>query len=118
MNPRQITAAFALVVLSGCVTHQYDWDNYDGRLYKFYKDPTTAEEFRISMKAHLERLEARGLKPAPGLYAELGTLFLEHGDSKTALTYYQKERATWVESQYLMDAMIASIERRPKPDSK
>jgi hypothetical protein len=113
-----LLAIFLIATLSGCVTRQYQWDNYDGRLYKMYKDPTSVEEFRVSLKAHLEGLEAKGLKPAPGLYAELGTLHLERGDDKTALVYYRKERDAWKESTYLMDTMIAALEKRPKQESK
>jgi hypothetical protein len=115
---RKVLFALAtVIVVSGCATRQYEWNNYDGRLFRYYKDPTSAEEFRTSMQAHLEILESKNLKPAPGLYAELGTLYLERGDDKTALIYYRKEREAWQESKYLMDTMIAAIEKRSKPEA-
>jgi hypothetical protein len=118
MSWQKCFAAAALIVLSGCATRQYEWNNYDTRLYRYYKDPTSVEDFRVSLKTHLENLESRGMRPAPGLYAELGTLFLENGDEKTALIYYRKERDAWRESRYLMDTMIAAVEKRAKPEAK
>lgn len=110
-----LLAAVVLVVLPGCAAKgQYDWNNYDAGLYRYYKDPTSAEAFRTSMETHLKTLEAKGLRPAPGLYAELGTLYLERGDRPTALTYYGKERDAWPESRHLMDAMVSTMQRSTK----
>jgi len=79
MNTKLLGPAF-LIALSGCATTPtvgYDWSGYDTSLYRFYKDPTTAEEFRTSLQAHLNDLESRNVPPPPGLYAEIGTLYLE-----------------------------------------
>jgi hypothetical protein len=114
---RLILAVIITMALSGCVARQYEWNNYDGQLFRYYKDPTTANEFRTSMQGHLEMLESKGMRPAPGLYAELGTLYLERGDDKTALVYYRKERETWQDSKYLMDTMISSIEKRSQREA-
>lgn len=99
------------LLTSGCVTRRYDWDNYDGRLYQYYKDPSSAENFRVSLEEHFKVLESRKLRPAPGMYAELGTLYLEQGDRQTAKTYYEKERDAWPESRYLMDAMLSQLQK-------
>jgi hypothetical protein len=102
-------------LLVACVPpRKYDWNNYDASLYQYYKDPASAEKFRVGMEAHFTQLEARGQKPAPGLYAELGTLYLERGDRATAATYYAKERDAWPESRYLMDTMLQSLEKSPR----
>jgi len=100
-----------LLLASGCATRRYDWDNYDGRLYRYYKEPSSADEFRVSMEQHFKTLESHNARPAPGLYAELGTLYLEKGDRQTAQAYYQKERDTWPESRYLMDAMLLQLQK-------
>ena len=107
----------ATAVLTGCAAPRlYEWDDYDARLYRYYKQPNSAEEFRTSMETHFTVLEAKGLRPAPGLYAELGTLHLERGDRLTAAVYYRKERDAWPESRYLMDTMLASLERMKRGD--
>jgi hypothetical protein len=104
--------AMALILLaSGCANRIYEWDNYDARLYKYYKEPTTAEEFRVSLQDHFKTLESRNLRPGPGMYAELGTLYLEGGDRTTAAVYYTKERDAWPESRPMMDAMIVNLQK-------
>ena len=108
-------AQAVLVMLSGCApARQYEWNNYDASLYQYYKAPNSAEGFRTSMDAHLKDLESRKQRPAPGLYAELGTLYLESGDRLTAALYYRKERDAWPESRHLMDAMLASLDKMKK----
>jgi hypothetical protein len=102
------------LLLSACVQRKYDWNNYDTNLYRYYKDPTSAEKFRVGMEAHLKELEARKQRPAPGLYAELGTLYLERGDRTTAAAYYAKERDAWPESRYLMETMLQSLQKPSK----
>jgi hypothetical protein len=108
---KPILLAISLALLGGCAHKQYDWDNYDANLYRYYKDPSSAEAFRISLEAHLKTLEQAKGRPAPGLYAELGTLYLERGDRLTAAAYYRKERDTWPESRHLMDAMLSNLDK-------
>ena len=49
----------------------------------------------------------------PGIYAEVGTIYLERGPA-TAVTYYKKERDAWAESRTLMDSMIKALEGKPQ----
>lgn len=109
---RLLLVVAVLVMLPGCAQRLYEWNNYDAGLYRYYKEPNSAEGFRTSMEAHLKTLEERKLRPAPGLYAEIGTLYLERGDRLTAASYYQKERDAWPESRHLMDAMLSTL-RKP-----
>ena len=101
-------------MLPACATRTYEWDSYDMRLYQYYKTPTSAESFRLAMEANLRQLEAKGLRPAPGLYAELGTLYLEKGDRTTAAVFYGKERDAWPESRFMMDALLANLSKLAK----
>jgi len=114
---------FALILtvallMSACVQRKYDWNNYDANLYRYYKDPASAQQFRAGMETHLKDLEAKKQRPAPGLYAELGTLYLEQGDRTTAATYYAKERDAWPESRYLMETMLQSLQKPSKDGGK
>jgi len=107
--------AFLPILLSGCVAPSiYQWGAYERDLYTAYKDPTQYETFRIKLEALTTEVEARKEKVAPGIYAELGTLYLQKGDANTAIAMYKKERDTWPESKGLMTAMIQNIERREK----
>ena len=117
---KTLLAFLTLALLAGCANRPqrlYDWGGYDTSLYSYYKSPNASEGFRTSMEAQFKELESRNQRPAPGLYAELGTLYLERGDRAMAAAYYQKERDTWPESRYLMDVMLKSLERM-KPGAK
>lgn len=107
-------AMVAALGLTGCVTNQnlYKWGGYDNMLYAGYKDPTQMEAMRVKLESHIGEMEKAGQKVAPGLYAELGTLYLQSGDSTKASSLYAKERDTWPESKGLMDSLIQNIARR------
>jgi hypothetical protein len=102
-----------LATLTGCAqTGLYQWGGYEQKLYASYKDPTQIEKLRVSLEEHIADMESSGKKVAPGLYAELGTIYLQTGSSEKAIAMYSKERTAWPESRGLMTAMIQNIERR------
>jgi hypothetical protein len=110
----RIALALAVALaLTGCATQQhYQWGGYDDLLYQAYKDPNKMEAMRVSLERHIETMEQARQKVAPGLYAELGTLYLQQGDSTRAVALYTKEREAWPESKGLMTVMISNVERR------
>lgn len=106
-------ALSALCVLTGCASPGlYQWGGYDQALYAGYKDTTKMEALRFKLESHLGEMEKSKQKVAPGLYAELGTLYLQAGATDKAVGYYSKERDAWPESQILMTSMIQNLERR------
>jgi hypothetical protein len=104
----------AVALLAGCTTRPslYEWSNYDQLLYDYYKTPASAEAFVTAMTAQVQALEAAGKRPAPGIYAELGTFALSRGNSQAAAQYYKKEMQAWPESKGLMTALIANIDKK------
>lgn len=108
-----IVALLAAILLAGCAQKRslYDWQEYDRKLYGLYKDPTTSQAFVLALETQVRAAEQSGLRPPPGIYAEIGTLYLESGDAKTATSYYQKESAAWPESAPLMKQLIAALDR-------
>lgn len=107
-----LLAVLAGALVSGCATQRYQWGNYDEALYQSYKDPSKVESLRIRLEEHIAAMESGKQKVAPGLYAELGTLYLQSGQAPRAAQLYAKERDAWPESRNLMTALIGSIERR------
>lgn len=105
------TLAMALSLVACAPPKMYNWGNYEQGLYKTYKDPTMAPELRGNIEEQVVFVQANGQKMAPGLYAELGTLYLEAGDKENAKKYYALERDTWPESTVLMTSLINSIDR-------
>jgi len=100
-------------ILAGCLTETglYRWSGYNQQLFDYYQNPETAEEFRLQMEATVLEAEKDGMRVAPGLYAEIGTLYLQKGDRTGAVSWYKKERETWPESVVLMDALILNLEK-------
>lgn len=107
----RLFSIICLTFLSACSTtnHLYDWGTYEQDLYRYYKKAATRPAALDNLLVLINRLESRNVRVAPGLYAELGTFYLEAGDPNRALKYYQKERDTWPESQKLMGALIKNI---------
>lgn len=109
-----ISLALCGLFLTGCATRgqMYQWGGYDALLYQSYKNPEKVVEFRLGLETHIAAMEKSNLKVAPGLYAELGTMYLQEGDPKKAIAMYTKERDAWPESKGLMDALIKTTEKR------
>lgn len=102
-----------LAVLAGCAARpQYQWGGYDELLYRSYQDPAQVDTMRTTLEKNIVALEQSKQRIAPGLYAELGTLYLQKGDAKIAKSYYAKERDAWPESKRLMNVMIKNVERK------
>lgn len=109
---KTLAALAVSLTLAGCATQGlYQWGGYDDLLYASYKDATKAEALRLKLQAHIQSMEQGGKKVAPGLYAEVGTLYLQAGQRQQAIGWYQRERQAWPESQQLMTAMIQNLER-------
>lgn len=116
---KRISIVMLALALSGCASQSlYQWGGYEQMLYQGYKDPTKMEAMRVGLESHIAAIEQSGKKVAPGLYAELGTLYFQSGDSDRALALYGREREAWPESRGLMDAMIKNIERRKEPQAQ
>lgn len=112
---RLLVIPLVAFMLGGCATQSlYQWGGYESLLYAGYKDPAQMEKMQTKLEAHISELQKSGQKVAPGLYAELGTLYLQSGSSDKAIAMYARERDEWPESKGLMTAMINNLERRQK----
>ncbi|MBW3141239.1 DUF4810 domain-containing protein [Ferrimonas balearica] len=99
------------LLLVGCATQQelYQWGEYEQALYKQQSSP---EELKVYVESLQRTIEAGGKPVAPGLYAELGSAYLQAGDVEQAIHWYGVERDTWPESKALMTVLITNLERR------
>lgn len=104
-----------LLALTGCATKSglYDWGGYDGLLYQSYKEPATVAANMQKLEVHIGKLEQSGQKVAPGLYADLGTMYLQAGNKEKARANFMKERELWPESRVLMDALLNNAVMAP-----
>jgi hypothetical protein len=116
---RFVTIVFMALALVGCKAQPiYNWGGYESMLYAGYKDPTKMEEMKLGLESHIAAMDKSNQKIAPGLLAELGTLYLQSGSTDKAISMYTRERDTWPESKGLMDAMIKNLERRKQAHSE
>jgi hypothetical protein len=104
--------------LCGCASKKnlYDWGGYDGMLYQSYKCPEKAEAIRLQLEQHVSAVETAKQKVAPGLYADLGTMYLQAGDRQKAVLYFGRERDNWPESVALMTGMMRTVNGAKKPE--
>ncbi|WP_242394961.1 DUF4810 domain-containing protein [Anaeromyxobacter oryzisoli] len=106
--------AFAVALaVSGCAARTtYHWGSYDETLYKHYKRPLDREAWVAGLEETVLAAEQDGERVPPGVYAELGYALLEEGQTKEAISYFEKEKTKWPESRVLMEKMIRNAQQR------
>lgn len=109
--------AVGLAVSACAPTGQYYWGNYSSSLYDYYRDPTRLGAYRASLAGIVAEGEPTGRVP-PGVYAELGFLDLEAGNTADARRLFEKEKRLWPESAVFMDRMIVAIDRADAGDGQ
>jgi hypothetical protein len=123
MTARKFKTLFLLVAASllfGCVQTQHDWGNYSNELYTYYKNPTPDERIELTdeLLKIFDRVEKKGAKPPPGLYAEYGTFLFQNKDYLGAITFYEKEKQAWPDSTHFMNSLISSLSKQIEKDEK
>lgn len=107
-----ITCLFSLG--QGCAPKtRYAWGKYDSTLYSHYKNPQDKEAHLERLKEIVQEAEVQDRVP-PGLYAEYGYALYEKGSIQEALSYFEKEKAKWPESNVLMEKMIRNVKQQEK----
>ena len=109
---KYLCALVLLFSLIGCgAQSRYNWNSYDTKMYKHYKNPNEREAFIESLKEIIDNAEPNGKVP-PGIYAEYGFVMYEQGNNQEAILYYQKEANKWPESRVFMTKLIAIANNR------
>jgi hypothetical protein len=108
--------AFVLAIATGCSTHNtalYNYEEYSQSYYAYKKDPSTESQLALQKSIELAIENAQNSasgRVAPGLYANLGYIYLKEGKNKLALENFKKEKALYPESAHFMDRMIKKVE--------
>lgn len=100
--------AMALSVAACATPSRFEWGDYENSLYAFSKAPQTRENYRKSLQVAIERCE-QSKRLAPGLYAELGYLFVEDNNNAEAIANFQKEMAAFPESRPFLSSVVARL---------
>lgn len=104
--------AMALAI-AGCASpSRFEWGDYENSLYAFSKAPEARENYRKSLQTAIARGEETQ-RLAPGLYAELGYLFLEDNNNADAIASFQKEMAAFPESRTFLGSVVARLTGSP-----
>jgi hypothetical protein len=105
-----LSLVLALMVPACAPTGQYYWGSYSESLYDYYRDATQLGAYRASLVGIIAEGEPTGRVP-PSIYAELGFLELEAGNTAEARRLFEKEKTLWPESAVFMDRMITAIDQ-------
>jgi hypothetical protein len=102
-------------IISGCSSQPkplYIYGDYSDSYYNFKKN--VSQESALKLQKSIEYAIAnselsRSKRVAPGMYANLGYLYLKKGDTDKAIENFKKEKITYPESTHFMDRMIQKI---------
>ena len=103
-------------IISGCSSKPkplYTYGNYSESYYASKKDVSadTALKLQKSIEFAIENAgESRSGRVAPGMYANLGYIYLKGGKTDKAIESFKKEKSIYPESAHFMDRMIKKIE--------
>ena len=102
-----------LVVGCGGPKPLYVYNDYNDKYYAFKKnlDQESMLELQKSIEESIANAdESQSGRVAPGMYANLGYIYLKQGNAKKALENFKKEKATYPEAAHFMDRMIKKVE--------
>lgn len=105
-----------IVILSGCSSGPkplFVYGDYSEDYYASKKDnsPKSDLKFQKSIEYAIENSEkSRSGKVAPGMYANLGYIYLKSGNTQKAIDSFIKEKVEYPEATIFMDRMIQKTE--------
>ncbi|MBN2816295.1 MAG: DUF4810 domain-containing protein [Campylobacterales bacterium] len=105
----------SMAIMSGCTSPKplYNYGDYSESYYGLKKEATaeTALEYQKALEYCIEGAnESRSGRVPPGMYANLGYLYLKAGNSAKAIESFKKEKSIYPEAVYFMDKMINKVE--------
>lgn len=105
----------ALLLFSACSTQAplYNYEDYSNSYYVHVKEPSdeTALNLQKSMENAIEAAgKSRSGRVPPGMYANLGYLYLKGGQSARAIEMFNREKETYPEATQFMDRVIQKAE--------
>lgn len=116
-----LAVIFLGLTLSACAkpTPLYVYGDYSE---SYYKDKKTANEgSRLKLEASMEKAieeaaNSRSGRVPPGMYANLGYMYLQDGKAREAISLFEKEKAVYPEAAHFMDRIIAKVEKAEGAD--
>ena len=103
-------------LLSGCSSQPkplYNYGDYSESYYHAKKElsPDSALELQKAIEYSIENAaNSRSARVAPGMYANLGYIYLKGGKTDKAIESFEKEKNIYPESAHFMNRMIKKVE--------
>lgn len=106
----------AVLLLSACSSGPkplYNYGDYSEDYYAAKKN--VSEESALKLQQSIEYAienasESSSGRVAPGMYANLGYIYLKNGKNLEAILYFEKEKSIYPESAHFMDRMIKKVQ--------
>lgn len=114
---RKILLLLAMT-LTGCTSTSqlFYWGQYEDIIYTSYANPgelTASRQIEL-LSNEIALAQQNNIKPAPGLYAQLGTAAVENNQKQMAKDAFEHEAKLYPESKAFMDYLIRQLEESKK----
>lgn len=102
------------LLISGCSGKKpmYEYSNYSQSYYQLKQtgDAESTSNWKTSLEESIEKSNALAIRVPPGIYANLGYLYLKVNDTQKAISFFKAEKALYPESGVFMDNLIKKAE--------
>jgi len=106
-----ILTTLVIISLYGCGPNRmYHYGDYSSTLYDYRKDSNGENLARhiSEMESIVAESKEEGKRVPPGLYGEMGYMYMKTNKKGKAVEYFNLEKTLYPESRVLMDRMIKS----------
>ncbi len=108
-----VVVIFVVTGCSGQPEPLYNYEGYSSSYYAFKKNAgeKSALELQKAIEESISNTEdSRSGRVPPGMYANLGYLYLKSGKSNEAISSFTQEKTIYPESAHFMDRMIKKVQ--------
>ena len=98
-----------VLLLAACGTAKqplYYWDKYPDTVYQGMQAKLSPDQQISTLEQYLEKAKAKNMAVAPGVYAQLGMLYVESGRGELAAKAFNEEKEHFVGSTQFMDFLL------------
>lgn len=110
MKLTKLTILVLVLFVSGCATQKpmYDYGSYSEDFYGMKKDAgaEASGEWKTTLEEIITKSNAQSLRVPPGVYANLGYIYLKVNNTEKAIVYFEEEKKTYPESEIFMTRLI------------
>lgn len=106
----KLLMAMCILFLSACASQTtpplYYWGDYSNNVYQGMQNKMSAQEQIDAIEQYLEQSRAKNLSVAPGVYAQLGLLYIQTDRLPEAERSFAEEKQRFPESAHFMDFLL------------